>query len=86
MFDFHEIQPGTILVGAGGCQARVKRIKRHNDRPDEIILESLVYVDVDGLPVELNGRYTEADFRTGRVRVRSPRLGQPGCKEGVSDE
>lgn len=61
---------GDIVIGANGHAARIRRIKSYDDKPDEIVLESLTHVDKEGEPLELDGRYTLADFKTGRLRLK----------------
>ena len=62
------IARGDILIGARGYACRVRRIKYHDDKANEIIVESLTAIDKDGGPLELDGRYTDADFKAGRIR------------------
>lgn len=63
-----KITKGDIVEGATGFRARVRRIKYFDDKESVIILESLTIVDKDGAPLELDGRWTEADFKAGRIR------------------
>jgi len=62
------IARGDILIGATGYTCRVRRVKYHDDKADEIVVESLTALDRDGGPLELDGRYTDADFKAGRIR------------------
>jgi hypothetical protein len=62
------ISKGDIVVGATGFAARVRRIKYRDDAPNLIILESLTVKDKDGGPLELDGRWTDSDFKAGRIR------------------
>jgi hypothetical protein len=65
-----KINKGDIVVGATGFAARVRRIKYYDDKANVIILESLTLKDADGGPLELDGRWTDADFKAGRIRLK----------------
>lgn len=64
-----EITKGTILVSKYGFRVRVWRVRKRDDQPDEIVVESLRYKDADGTPVKLSGHYTMADIHSGLLRV-----------------
>ena len=60
---------GMILVSEKGYKVVVLRIRRRDDKPDELVLGSTQFQDDEGNPLKLNGLYTMDDVRSGKLRA-----------------
>lgn len=66
-----EVKRGTILESQNGYRVQVLHIKKHDDRPDDLVLGAIEFRTSEGTPLEMNGTYTMEDIRSGKLRVVS---------------